>query len=175
MKCQFCYFAWLWGREGLAVHLFSHLGTSWTIFPKLICIRCDCITEVWPMECEWKGYVQLPSLIHRNILCWISASSEPLFTFLPAPCSVRWEPNYQEICQGEFWILVGLSLWEIPRETGGREKSEVRIFVPLAPSCEVALSWLFSSTKDSPRYASPDSPFSLPIPLLSLVSSDPGW
>ena len=35
------------------------------------------------MECEWKGYVQLPSLIHRNILCWISASSEPLFTFLP--------------------------------------------------------------------------------------------
>lgn len=85
----------------------------------------------WPMERVWKGYMCLPSLVHRNIPCWISATPNHLFTLLHLALSLR------SLALGILLMSLLVSCWV--GSLGGTckrleaERKEVREFVPLGP------------------------------------------
>lgn len=91
-----------------------------------------------------EGSYATSKLTHRNILYWIFAPPDPLLTFLQAVMCLGSLTSRDFISESSgFWLgwvngrgAAGGYL----QETGGREESQVRICVPLAPSCGLELA-----------------------------------
>lgn len=90
-------------------------------FPVNPAARFSHMTAFWPMECEWKWHVPLPSPAYQNLLCKILCTLSPSTGEAHPSCWRRWN-NWKEGSQVQEWLLRGQQWWWIHEHACTRNK-----------------------------------------------------